>query len=93
MCPNTAEFSNPHLARDELEAVILKTLKQGVMMTAPQVARAIGAPTSTTRWRLCQMVGADIVRGDWRRGFLFYSLSENESATTQMKSETKDSGV
>jgi hypothetical protein len=79
MCRNTADANNPHLARDELEAAILKTLEQGVLMTAPQVARAIGAPTSTTRWRLCQMLGADIVRGDWRRGFLFYSLSESQN--------------
>ena len=92
MCA-TAKSSNPNLAPDELEAVKLKTLKQDVLMTAPQVACAIGAPTSTTRWKICQTVAADVIRSDWRRGFLFFSLSESESDTMQMKSETKNSGV
>jgi len=93
MCANTAKSSNPNLARDELEAVKLKTLKQGVLITSPQVACAIGAPTSTMRWRLCQMVAADVIRSDWRRGSLFWSLSKSENDTVRMRSETKNSGV
>jgi hypothetical protein len=39
------------------------------------------------------MVAADVIRSDWRRGFLFCSLSESESDTMQMKSETRNNGV
>gem|GEM_PF-2259379 len=39
------------------------------------------------------MVAADVIRSDWRRGSLFWSLSKSENDTVRMRSETKNSGV
>jgi predicted transcriptional regulator len=70
-----------HLAADELERAIINALARHPRgMIAPQVAREIGAPVQTVRYRLSQLSSARVASCEWHRRFLFFYLGESRNS-------------
>lgn len=84
--PKVGASDSQHLAGDELEDAIRNALRRaprGEMV--PQLARAVGAPIQTLRYRLSQLAAAGIVLGERHCRFLYYRLNDsgNDAAREQ----------